>query len=70
MMLPIPGRPQPVVEIALRAKLLRRDKDAPAAPEPARKRDSPVGRVAVERDVHPGGSPEQWQPRRLLAPTP
>ena len=62
--------PQPVVEIALRPEVLRRDEDAPAGPECARERDGPVGGVAVKRDVHPARSPEQWQPRRLLAATP
>ena|SRR6516225_4983027 len=61
---------EPVVEIAFRPEVLRRDKDASARPECPPERNGPVGRVAIERDVHPGGSPEQWQPRRLLAPTP
>ena len=44
--------------IALRPEFLRRDENAPAGPERPRKRDGPVGRVAVERHVHPAGPVE------------
>ena len=55
--------PQPVVEIALRPEVLRRDEDAPAGPERPRQRDGPVGHVVVERDIHASGSPVHRQPR-------
>jgi len=57
--------PQPVVEIALRAKVLRRDEDAPTGSERPRKRDSPVGRIAVERHLDPARQAEQRLPCRL-----
>jgi hypothetical protein len=50
---------QPVVEIARRPEILRRDEDAPAGPEGTRERDRPVGRVAIERHVYPAHSPKQ-----------
>ncbi len=43
--------PQPVIEIALRPEVARRDERAPAGPERPRERDGPVGRVAVERNA-------------------
>ena len=49
--------PQPVIEIALRAKVLRRDEHTPAGPERPRQRDGPVGRVAVEGDMDSGRNP-------------
>ena len=59
--------PQPVIEIALRAEVLRRDKDAPARPERARQRNRSVSRIAVESDVYSAGPTKQGQPRRLPA---
>jgi len=64
---PFPPNPHPIVEVALRPEVLRRNEHAPAGPERPRKRDRPVGRVAAERDVHPAHLPEQRQPRRLPA---
>jgi hypothetical protein len=52
-MLPTRAHLQPVVEIARRPQVLRRDERAHAGPERARERDGPVGRVAIQRDVHP-----------------
>ena len=43
---PLP-HPQPVVEIAFRAKFLRRNEDAPAGAEGARERDGSIGGVTV-----------------------
>ena len=54
-------------EIALRPKVLRRDKHTPASPERPRKRDGWVGRVAVEGSVYAAHPAEQRQPRRLPA---
>ena len=46
------SHPQPVVEVALRPEVLRRDEDAPAGSERPRKSDGPVGYAAVERNAH------------------
>jgi len=59
--------PQPVIEIALRPEVLRRDQHAPAGPERPRKTDAMFGRVTVEGDVHAPRLAEQRQPRRLPA---
>ena len=59
------AHPQPVVEIAFRAEVLRRDEHASAGPEGARERHGPVGRIAVERHLDPARQAEQRLPCRL-----
>jgi len=48
--------------IALRSKVLGRDEHAPAGPERARERDSSIGGVTVEGNIHAARSPKQRQP--------
>ena len=49
------AHPQPIVEVALRPEVFRRDQHALAGPERARKPDGPAGRVTIECHVDPAG---------------